>query len=100
MVKGTRYRYLLCRPDLLSAMVGALFEQMPMSSHDFMAAVRNEWGLLISQESVADTALVSQLDGVTLARNARYAERLLIDAASRLVCGPRNDDGRRTAKRK
>ena len=80
MVNGTRYRYLSASPDLLSAMVGALSAHMPMSSSDFMARVRDEWGLLINQESVTGTVFASHLDGIALARNARSAERLLIDA--------------------
>ena len=61
-------------------MVGALSAQMPMSSREFMNAVRNEWGLVINLESVADTALSAQLDGAGLERNARRAEKLMSDA--------------------
>ncbi len=77
---GTRYRYLTAGTDLLAAMVGALSAQMPMSSREFMNAVRNEWGLVINLESAADTSLRDQLDGADLARNVRHAERLMSDA--------------------
>jgi hypothetical protein len=80
MVSGSRYRYLTAGTDLLAAMVGALSAQMPMSSREFMNAVRNEWGLVINLESVADTSLHDQLDGAALARNVRHAERLMGDA--------------------
>jgi len=80
MVSGTRYRYLTAGTDLLAAMVGALSAQMPMSSREFLNTVRNEWGLVINLESAADTSLRDQLDGAALARNVRYAERLMSDA--------------------
>jgi len=80
MVSGSRYRYLTAGTDLLAAMVGALSAQMPMSSREFMNAVRNEWGLVINLESVAETSLHDQLDGAALARNVRHAERLMSDA--------------------
>ena len=54
--------------------------QMPMPSRDFFAAVRREWGLVINQESAADTSLATQLDGAGLERNARRAEKLMSDA--------------------
>lgn len=79
-VGGSRYRYLTAGTDLLAAMVGALSAQMPMSSRDFMNAVRKEWGLVINLESAADTSLHDQLDGADLARNVRHAERLMSDA--------------------
>ncbi|WP_232423251.1 hypothetical protein [Mycobacterium sp. 155] len=81
MLVGTgSYRYLTASPDLLAAMVGALSAQMPMSSRDFIAALRREWGVVINQESAAETALANQLDGAALAQNARRAERLMSDA--------------------
>ncbi|MBA8964951.1 hypothetical protein JOJ86_006229 [Rhodococcus percolatus] len=81
MLVGTgAYRYLTASPDLLASMVGALSSRMPMSSREFINAVREEWGLVINQESAATTALVTQLDGADLARNARWAERLMSDA--------------------
>jgi hypothetical protein len=81
MLVGTgSYRYLTAGPDLLAAMVGALSAQMPMSSRDFIGALREEWGLVINHESAAETALATQLDGATLAQNARRAERLMSDA--------------------
>jgi hypothetical protein len=81
MLVGTgSYRYLTASPDLLASMVGALSAQMPMSSRDFIVALRQEWGLVINQESAAETALATQLDGAALAQNARRAERLMSDA--------------------
>jgi hypothetical protein len=80
LLAGTRYRYLTAPPDLLAALVGALSATMPMASRDFFAAVREEWGFVINQESATDTALRSQLDGAGLERNARRTERLLSDA--------------------
>jgi hypothetical protein len=74
------YRYLTAGPDLLAALVGALSAQMPMSSRDFFATVRREWGLVINQESAVDTTLAEQLDGAGLERNARRAEKLMSDA--------------------
>lgn len=74
------YRYLTAGPDLLAALVGSLSAQMPMSSRDFFAAVRREWGFVINQESAAGTALSAQLDGAGLERNARRAEKLMSDA--------------------
>jgi hypothetical protein len=81
MLVGTgSYRYLTAGPDLLAALVGALSAKMPMSSREFFANVRREWGLVINQESAANTALIMQLDGVGLERNARRAEKLMSDA--------------------
>ncbi|MCV7440811.1 hypothetical protein H7K33_01065 [Mycobacterium paraense] len=80
LVGTGQYRFLTAGPDLLAGLVGALSAQMPMSSREFFAAVRQEWGLIINQESAADTSLVSQLDGAGLERNARRAEKLMNDA--------------------
>lgn len=80
-VGGTgSYRYFTAGPDLLAALVGALSAQMPMSSRDFFAAVRREWGFVVNQESAADTTLAAQLDGAGLERNSRRAEKLMSDA--------------------
>jgi len=80
LLAGTRYRYLTAAPDLLAALVGALSATMPIPSRDFFAAVRQEWGFVVNQESAADTALGTQLDGAGLERNARRAEKLMSDA--------------------
>jgi hypothetical protein len=80
LVAGTRYRYLTATPDLLAALVGALSSRMPMPSNEFFAAVRQEWGLVINQESAASTSLRGQVDGAGLERNARRAERLMSEA--------------------
>lgn len=80
-VGGTgAYRYFTAGPDLLAALVGALSAQMPMSSREFFATVRREWGFVINQESATDTTLATQLDGAGLERNARRAEKLMSDA--------------------
>lgn len=81
MLVGTgAYRYLTADPTLLGALVGALSAQMPMSSRDFFAALRREWGLVVNQESAAGTALAALVDGTGLERNARKAEKLMSDA--------------------
>ena len=81
MLVGTgAYRYLTAGPDLLAALVGALSSEMPMSSREFISAIRDEWGFVINQESAAETNLAAQLDGAALARNARYAEQLMSEA--------------------
>lgn len=77
---ASRYQYLTGTPDLLAAMVGALSARMPMSSHEFFTACRDEWGFVINQESAAGTSLAGQVDGAGLERNARRAERLLSEA--------------------
>jgi len=74
------YRYLTAGPDLLAALVGALSVQMPMPSREFFAAIRREWGFVVNQESAANTALASQVDGAGLERNARRAEKLMSEA--------------------
>ena len=60
--------------------MGALSARMPMPSRDFFAAVHEEWGLVVNQESAASTALATLLDGAALERNARKAEKLMSDA--------------------
>lgn len=81
MLVGTGvYRYLTAGPDLLGALVGALSAQMPMSSREFFAAIRSEWGLVVNQEAASATALATMLDGAALERNARKAEKLMSDA--------------------
>jgi hypothetical protein len=77
---GTRYRYLSATPDLLSALVGALSADMPMTSQDFFSRVGDEWGLVISPEAAMGTVLRNELDGADLATNARRFEKLMIEA--------------------
>ncbi|GAA2715136.1 hypothetical protein ACFY2R_24220 [Micromonospora olivasterospora] len=89
LVAGTRYRYLTATPDLLAALVGALSSRMPMPSNEFFAAVRQEWGLVINQESAASTSLRGQVDGAGLERNARRAERLMTEAGLALSLSDR-----------
>jgi hypothetical protein len=86
---GTRYRYLTGTPEFLAALVGALSDRMPMSSREFFAAVRDEWGFVVNQEAAAETSLAGQLDGAALERNARRAERLMADAGLALVLSDR-----------
>jgi hypothetical protein len=94
------YRYLTAGPDLLGAFVGALSADMPMPSRDFFAAARREWGLVVNQESAADTALADLLDGAALERNARRAEKLMSDAGLALGLSDRTTMvGERAARR-
>ena len=74
------YRYLTAGPDMLAALVGALSADMPMSSREFFARVRHDWGFVVNQESAVGTDLAEQLDGAGLERNARRAEKLMSDA--------------------
>lgn len=80
LVGTGQYKYLTAGSDLLGTMVGALSADMPMSSRDFFSAIRREWGFVVNQESAAETALVEQLDGAGLERNARRAEKSMSDA--------------------
>ena len=80
LLGGTRYPYLTATTDLLAALVGALSAQMPLASHDFFCAVRQEWGFVINQESATGTTLSGQIDGAGLERNARRAEQLMSQA--------------------
>lgn len=77
---GTRYRYLSATPDLLASLVGALSAEMPMTSGDFFRRLRDEWGLVISPDAALGTDLRNELDGASLAVNARRFERVMIDA--------------------
>jgi hypothetical protein len=80
LVGTGQYRYLTAGPDLLATMVGALSADMPMSSREFFAAIRQEWGFVVNQESAAETTLIEQIDGAGLERNARRAEKAMSDA--------------------
>lgn len=80
LVGTGQYRFLTAGPDLLAAMVGALSADMPVSSREFFAAVRREWGFVTNQESAAGTSLAAQLDGARLERNARRAEVMMSEA--------------------
>jgi hypothetical protein len=100
LLSGTgSYRYLTASPDLLSALVGSLSRRMPMSSSEFFAAVRDEWGFVINQTSAADTGLVSQVDGASLERNARRAEQLMSGAGLALGLSDRTTVVGERAKR-
>ena len=76
---GTRYRYLSATPDLMSALVGALSAEMPMSSDDFFIRVASEWDLVISPNSATGATLAADVDGPDMAMNARRFEQLLIE---------------------
>ncbi|MEV5446992.1 hypothetical protein AB0N23_31275, partial [Streptomyces sp. NPDC052644] len=89
LIAGTRYRYLTATPDLLAALVGALSSRMPMPSNEFFAAIRQEWGLVINQESASSTSLRGQVDGAGLERNARRAEQLMSEAGLALSLSDR-----------
>ncbi len=93
------YRYLTAGPDLLAALVGALSAEMPMSSREFFAAVRREWGFVINQEAAVGTVLAEQLDGAGLERNARRAEKLMSDAGLALGLSDRTTMVGERAKR-
>lgn len=77
---GTAYRYLSATPDLLAALVGALSAEMPMTSAEFFARVAQEWGLVMSPDAAAGTALAADLDGADLSVNARRFEKLMVEA--------------------
>ena len=102
MLVGTgAYRYLTAGTDLLAAFVGALSAQMPMSSSEFFAAVRDEWGLVFNQEGAASTVLPNLVDGAKLERNARKAEKLMSDAGLALGLSDRTTVvGERAARRR
>ena len=100
LMAGTRYRYLTATPDLLAALVGALAPRMPMSSREFFAAIRDEWGFVVNQETAAGTSLTGQVDGAALERNARRAERLMADAGLAIGLSDRTTMvGERAARR-
>lgn len=77
---GTRYRYLSASPDLLAALVGALSHEMPMTSHEFFVRLAQEWGLVVSPEAARGTVYAQDLEGSSLAANARRFERVLMEA--------------------
>jgi len=83
------YRYLTATPEILSAFVGALSVQMPMSSDAFFRAVFDEWRIVIAQEAAAHTSLADQLDGASLERNGRRAEQLMSEAGLALSLSDR-----------
>lgn len=86
LLAGTgSYAYLSASPDLLAALVGALSTQLLMSSRDFFAALRRDWGMVVNQESSAATSLSGQLDGAALQRNARRTEQLMAEAGLALA---------------
>ncbi len=88
MLAGTgSYRYLTAPPELLAALVGALSSQMPMTSAEFFAAIRDEWGLIIDE--AASTRLTAEIDGAELQRSGRRAEARMADAGLALSLSDR-----------
>lgn len=77
---GTRYRYLSATPDLLSALVGALSAEMPMTSLEFFRRIAEEWSIVVSPEAAVETVFRTELDGGELAANARRFESLMVEA--------------------
>jgi hypothetical protein len=81
MIQGhSGWRFFAATPDLMGSFVGALAEQMPMSSKDFLEELFKNWRIVLSPEIASRTSLLERLDGSELARNARRAERLLVEA--------------------
>jgi hypothetical protein len=98
MVAGhSGWRFFTATPDLMGAFVGALSEQMPMSSREFFEQLFKHWRIVLSPELASRTNLLKRLDGSELARNARRAERLLVESGlavslsdSTTIVGERN----------
>jgi hypothetical protein len=80
LLAGTgQYRYLSPTPEMLAALVGSLSARMPMSSDEVFEAMFFEWGMVVSQQAAARTALSDDVDGAEMERNARRAEQQLAD---------------------
>ena len=54
--------------------------EMPMSSRTFFERLFEHWRIVISPEIASRTTILKRLDGSDLARNARRAERQLVEA--------------------
>jgi hypothetical protein len=81
MVQGhAGWRFLTATPDLMAAFIGALSHQMPMPSRTFFERLFEHWRIVVSPEMASRTTILKRLDGADLARNARRAERLLVEA--------------------
>jgi hypothetical protein len=79
------YRYLRPRPPLLAALVGALWDEMPMPLPDFTRRVQEEWSLLVSEHDASGTDAGEFLEGADLVVNERGLEALLTDAGLALA---------------
>lgn len=79
------YRYLRPRPPLLAALVGALWDEMPMSLPDFTRRVYEEWSLLVSEHDASATDAGDYLEGADLVFNERGLEALLTEAGLALA---------------
>jgi hypothetical protein len=79
------YRYLRPRPPLIAALVGALWDEMPMPLPDFTRRVYEEWSLLISEQEASGTAAADFIEGADLVVNERGLEALLTDAGLALA---------------
>jgi hypothetical protein len=78
LLTGTgAYRWLRAQPELLGAMISAT-GRSPMDAAEFLAALREEWSLVVGEAEAVDTDLEDALDGGVLNRNARHLERLLV----------------------
>ena len=79
------YRYLRPRPPLLAALVGALWDEMPMPLPDFTRRVYEEWSLLISEHDASGTDAAEYIEGADLVVNERGLEALLTEAGLALA---------------
>jgi hypothetical protein len=79
------YKYLRPRPPLLAALVGALWDEMPMALPDFTRRVYEEWSLLVSEHDASATDAGDYLEGADLVFNERGLESLLTEAGLALA---------------
>jgi hypothetical protein len=82
---GGQYKYLRPRPPLLAALVGALWDEMPMPLPDFTRRVYEEWSLLISEHDASGTDAAEFIEGADLVVNERGLEALMTDAGLALA---------------
>src|SRR6185295_943995 len=57
------FRYLRPRPPLLAALVGALWDEMPMTLSEFTRRVYDEWSLVVSEHEAATADAGEVIDG-------------------------------------
>src|SRR5947209_7313893 len=60
------YRYLRPRPPLAAALVGALWDEMPMTLSQFTNRVYEEWSLVVSEHEAAAGDAGEYLEGADL----------------------------------
>jgi hypothetical protein len=82
---GGQYRYLRPRPPLLAALVGALWDEMPMPLPQFTHRVFEEWSLLISEHEASRTDAAEFIEGADLVVNERGLEDVLTEAGLALA---------------